>query len=54
VLTNFDNPETNTTVYTEPVDNYETLVKADFLYQQGDRKAAEKLYRKVTALFPED
>ena len=53
-ITNFDNPETNTTVYTEPVDNYETLVKADFLYQQGDRKAAEKLYRKVKALFPED
>ena len=54
MLTNFDNPETNTAVYTEPVDNYETLVKADFLYQQGDRKAAEKLYRKVKALFPED
>ena len=51
MLTNFDNPETNTTVYTEPVDNYETLVKADFLYQQGDRKAAEKLYRKVKAPF---
>ena len=50
-ITNFDNPETNTTVYTEPVDNYETLVKADFLYQQGDRKAAEKLYRKVKAPF---
>ncbi|MCL2934235.1 MAG: M48 family metalloprotease [Trichodesmium sp. MAG_R03] len=50
-ITNSDNPETNTTVDTESVDPYETLVKADFLYQQGDREAAEELYRKVKAPF---
>lgn len=49
--TNSDKPDTNTTAYTEPVDHYETLVKADFLYQQGDREAAEELYRKVKTPF---
>ncbi|MGK7894784.1 MAG: M48 family metalloprotease [Xenococcus sp. (in: cyanobacteria)] len=43
--------QTDTTVDTEPVDPYETLVKADFLYQEGDREAAEELYRKVKAPF---
>lgn len=50
-ITNFDDPETNTTVYTLPVDHYETLVKADFLYRQGNKEAAEELYRKVKAPF---
>jgi predicted Zn-dependent protease len=50
-ITNLENSETNTTVYIESLDNYETLVKADFLYQQGDREAAEELYRKVKAPF---
>ena len=51
LITNFDDPETNTTVYTLPVDHYETLVKADFLYRQGNKEAAEELYRKVKAPF---
>ncbi|WP_293139647.1 M48 family metalloprotease [Okeania sp. SIO3I5] len=43
--------ETETTVDTEPEDPYETLIKADFFYEQGDREAAEELYRKVKAPF---
>ncbi|MEB3342841.1 M48 family metalloprotease [Okeania sp.] len=43
--------ETETKVDTEAEDSYETLLEADFLYQQGEREAAEELYRKVKTPF---
>ncbi|NEO54781.1 MAG: M48 family metalloprotease [Okeania sp. SIO3B5] len=50
-IINSDDSDSDSTAETEPEDAYETLIKADFFYEQGDREAAEELYRKVKAPF---